>query len=84
MLDGAFHDVDSSALAFEIAARACAKQGLKQAGLRLMEPIMQVGTKTLHQSIHERQWGGCALSLRLPFYENNTTVVDVIGRYNYS
>ncbi len=42
LLDGAFHDVDSSALAFEIAARACAKQGLKQAGLRLMEPIMQV------------------------------------------
>ncbi len=46
LLDGAFHDVDSSALAFEIAARACAKQGLRQAGLRLMEPIMQVRMKT--------------------------------------
>ncbi len=53
LLDGAFHDVDSSSLAFEIAARACAKDGLKKAGLRLMEPIMQVRmikTNIYHQN----------------------------------
>merc|ERR1719217_1503487 len=42
LLDGAFHDVDSSVMAFEIAGRQAARQGLREANSRLMEPIMQV------------------------------------------
>lgn len=42
LLDGAYHDVDSSVLAFEIAARAAFRQGLKKCKPRLMEPIMKV------------------------------------------
>merc|ERR1711871_1349866 len=36
LLDGGYHDVDSSVLAFEIAARAAAREGMKKAGARLM------------------------------------------------
>ncbi len=42
LLDGAYHEVDSSVLAFEIAARAAFKQGLQKGKARLMEPIMKV------------------------------------------
>jgi len=42
LLDGAYHEVDSSVLAFEIAARQAFRQGLKKANARLMEPIMKV------------------------------------------
>jgi len=42
LIDGAYHDVDSSVLAFEIAARAAFKQGLQKGKARLMEPIMKV------------------------------------------
>eukprot|EP00180_Rhodochaete_pulchella_P002047 Plantae.Rhodophyta-Rhodochaete_pulchella.ctg3084.p1 GENE.Plantae.Rhodophyta-Rhodochaete_pulchella.ctg3084~~Plantae.Rhodophyta-Rhodochaete_pulchella.ctg3084.p1 ORF type:complete len:683 (+),score=164.72 Plantae.Rhodophyta-Rhodochaete_pulchella.ctg3084:80-2050(+) len=44
--DGAYHDVDSSVLAFEIAARAAFKEGVRKAGPRLMEPIMRVEVVT--------------------------------------
>ena len=37
-----FHDVDSSVLAFEIAARMCMREGLRKAGAKLLEPIMKV------------------------------------------
>merc|ERR1712032_374697 len=40
--DGAFHDVDSSVMAFEIAGRAATREGLRKAKARLMEPLMQV------------------------------------------
>lgn len=46
LYDGAFHDVDSSVLAFEIAARAAFREGCKQAGPRLLEPIMSVEVVT--------------------------------------
>merc|ERR1712187_379343 len=46
LYDGAFHDVDSSVLAFEIAGRAATKQGLKKCQPRLMEPIMKVDVIT--------------------------------------
>lgn len=46
LIDGAYHDVDSSVMAFEIAGRAAARQGLKKAGARLMEPMMQVDITT--------------------------------------
>ncbi|CAK9085223.1 unnamed protein product [Durusdinium trenchii] len=40
--DGGFHPVDSSSIAFEIAARACFKEGASQAKPIVMEPIMKV------------------------------------------
>ncbi|OZB13657.1 MAG: elongation factor G [Rhodobacterales bacterium 34-62-10] len=46
LLDGAYHDVDSSVLAFEIAARAAMREGLKKAGAKLLEPIMKVEVVT--------------------------------------
>jgi elongation factor G len=46
LVDGAYHDVDSSALAFEIAARACFREGLAKAGPKLLEPIMKVEVVT--------------------------------------
>jgi elongation factor G len=42
LIDGAYHDVDSSVLAFEIAARAAFKEGLQKAQCKLLEPIMKV------------------------------------------
>ena len=46
LIDGAYHDVDSSVLAFEIAARAAMRDGLKKAGAKLLEPIMKVEVVT--------------------------------------
>jgi elongation factor G len=46
LIDGAYHDVDSSALAFEIAARAALKEALREAGPILLEPIMKVEVVT--------------------------------------
>ena len=46
LLDGAYHDVDSSVLAFEIAARAGMREGLRKAGAKLLEPIMKVEVVT--------------------------------------
>ncbi|MFV2033175.1 MAG: elongation factor G [Gammaproteobacteria bacterium] len=42
LFDGAYHAVDSSAVAFEIAARGAYRQTIPQAGPQLMEPIMRV------------------------------------------
>jgi len=41
LYDGSYHDVDSSAAAFEIAASLCFQDGAKRAGLHLLEPIMK-------------------------------------------
>ncbi|WP_425073720.1 elongation factor G [Sagittula sp. S175] len=46
LIDGKFHDVDSSVLAFEIAARMCMREGLKKAGAKLLEPMMKVEVVT--------------------------------------
>ena len=46
LVDGAFHDVDSSALAFEIASRAAFREGIQKAGPVLLEPIMKVEVVT--------------------------------------
>jgi len=46
LVDGAYHDVDSSVMAFEIAARAAAREGLRKAKARLMEPMMEVDVST--------------------------------------
>ena len=42
LIDGKFHDVDSSVLAFEIAARMCMREGMRKAGAKLLEPVMKV------------------------------------------
>ena len=42
LVDGAYHDVDSSVLAFEIAARAAFREGIPTAGPCLLEPMMKV------------------------------------------
>ncbi|MDD3668736.1 MAG: elongation factor G [Alphaproteobacteria bacterium] len=42
LYDGAYHDVDSSTMAFEIAARAAFREGMAKAGPKLLEPIMKV------------------------------------------
>ena len=46
LVDGAYHDVDSSALAFEIASRAAFREGLQKGGSVLLEPIMKVEVVT--------------------------------------
>jgi elongation factor G len=46
LVDGKYHDVDSSALAFEIAAKACFREGMKLAGPIILEPIMDVEVTT--------------------------------------
>ncbi|KHA51096.1 elongation factor G [Sulfitobacter geojensis] len=42
LIEGKFHDVDSSVLAFEIAARMGMREGMKKAGAKLLEPVMKV------------------------------------------
>jgi elongation factor G len=46
LLDGKYHDVDSSALAFEIAGRGAMREGAQKAGSRFLEPIMKVEVVT--------------------------------------
>ena len=46
LIDGAYHDVDSSVLAFEIASRAAFREGAQKAGPKLLEPIMKVEVVT--------------------------------------
>jgi len=42
LVDGKYHDVDSSALAFEICARGAMREAAQKAGIKLLEPIMKV------------------------------------------
>ena len=46
LIDGAYHEVDSSAIAFEIAARAALREAIQKAGPVLLEPIMKVEVVT--------------------------------------
>jgi elongation factor G len=46
LIDGKYHDVDSNALTFEIAARACFREALKLAGPIILEPVMKVEVVT--------------------------------------
>jgi elongation factor G len=46
LIDGAYHDVDSSAMAFEIAARIALREGLQKGAPVLLEPIMKVEVVT--------------------------------------
>ena len=46
LIDGAYHDVDSSVMAFEIAARAAFREGVQKAKPQLLEPVMRVEVVT--------------------------------------
>jgi elongation factor G len=46
LIDGAYHDVDSSVLAFEIAARSAFREAMDKAGAIILEPIMKVEVVT--------------------------------------
>ena len=46
LTDGAYHDVDSSALAFEITGRGAMREVAQKAGIKLLEPIMKVEVVT--------------------------------------
>ena len=46
LYDGAYHDVDSSALAFEITGRGGMREAAQKAGIKLLEPIMKVEVVT--------------------------------------
>jgi elongation factor G len=46
LIDGAYHDVDSSAIAFEIAARGAMREVASKSGIKLLEPIMKVEVVT--------------------------------------
>jgi elongation factor G len=46
LFDGSYHDVDSNALTFEIAAKACFREAMRKAGPILLEPVMKVETVT--------------------------------------
>jgi len=46
LTDGAYHDVDSSVMAFEIASRAAFREGAMKAGPKLLEPMMKVEVVT--------------------------------------
>jgi elongation factor G len=46
LMDGAYHDVDSSVLAFEIAARSAFREAMEKAGSIILEPIMKVEVVT--------------------------------------
>jgi elongation factor G len=46
LIDGSYHDVDSNALTFEIAAKACFREAVRKAAPILLEPVMKVETVT--------------------------------------
>ncbi len=49
LIDGAYHDVDSSVMAFELAARQAMRDGLRKAGAKMLEPFMKVEVVTPEQ-----------------------------------
>ncbi|KPZ55365.1 MULTISPECIES: elongation factor G [Pseudoalteromonas] len=51
LFDGAFHAVDSSAIAFEIAAKGAFRQSIPKAGAQLLEPIMKVDVFTPEDNV---------------------------------
>ncbi|GAV75612.1 GTP_EFTU domain-containing protein/EFG_C domain-containing protein/GTP_EFTU_D2 domain-containing protein/EFG_IV domain-containing protein [Cephalotus follicularis] len=46
LVDGSYHDVDSSVLAFQLAARGAFREGIRKAGPKMLEPIMKVEVVT--------------------------------------
>jgi len=50
LIDGSYHDVDSSAMAFEVAGSLCLRDGARRANPILLEPIMKVEVVTPEES----------------------------------
>jgi elongation factor G len=46
LIDGQYHDVNSNVMTFDIAARACFREGIPKAGPKLLEPMMKVEVVT--------------------------------------
>jgi elongation factor G len=46
LIDGAYHEVDSSVIAFEIASRAAFREASRRRGPKLLEPVMKVEVVT--------------------------------------
>merc|ERR1712100_52469 len=51
LFDGKYHDVDSSVMAFEVAARGAFREGIAKCGPKLLEPVMQVDVVTPEESM---------------------------------
>ena len=51
LLDGQYHDVDSSEMAFKIAGSLAFQQGAEQAKPTILEPIMKVDISALHEYV---------------------------------
>ena len=51
LFDGAYHDVDSSVMAFELAAKGAFREGISKCAPKLLEPIMQVDVITPEESM---------------------------------
>ncbi|KAJ8429847.1 hypothetical protein Cgig2_011845 [Carnegiea gigantea] len=53
LVDGSYHDVDSSVLAFQLAARGAFREGMKKARPKLLEPVMKVEVVTPEEHLGE-------------------------------
>ena len=51
LFDGAYHDVDSSVMAFEIAAKGAFREGISKCAPKLLEPVMEVDVITPEESM---------------------------------
>ena len=51
LFDGKYHDVDSSVMAFEIAAKGAFREGMSKCGPKLLEPVMEVDVITPEESM---------------------------------
>lgn len=76
LYDGAYHEVDSNVMCFEIAARAAFREGMRQANARLLEPIMKVEVVTPEEYMGDiigdlnsrRGWSAVWISAAMPVW----------------
>nr|WP_255488386.1 hypothetical protein [Rhodanobacter sp. MP1X3] len=68
LIDGKYHDADSSALAFEIARRACFREAQKLSKPKLLKPIMslEVVTEATYLAVVRRLKTGTGVNLQKP------------------
>ena len=64
LYDGSYHDVDSSVLAFQIAARAAFREGMRKGKAQLLEPIMKVRLPGLRVILPEQSALGAVRTLK--------------------
>ncbi|HEX7815228.1 elongation factor G [Dyella sp.] len=92
LVDGKFHDVDSSALAFEIAARACFREAQKMSKPKLLEPVMKLEVVTepdylgdVIGDINRRRGSISEQGQRGPsaFVQGNVPLAEMFGYINF-